>query len=49
MLFNPCKMYDFQPEINMDGVRREVVKEIKLLGVIISEDLKWHATARHIT
>ena len=26
MLFNPCKMYDFQPEINMDGVRIEVVK-----------------------
>jgi hypothetical protein len=49
MLFNPCKLYDFQPEMIMDGVRIEVVNEMKLLGVIITEDLKWHANTRRIT
>ena len=49
MLFNPCKIYDFQPELSIDGVRIEVVKEMKLLGIIISDDLKWHSNTAHIT
>ena len=40
MLFNPCKNYYFQPEMDIAGVRIEVVKEMKLLGVIITDDLE---------
>ena len=49
MLFNPCKKYDFQPEMDLAGIRIEVVKEMKLLGVIITDDLKWHANTANIT
>ena len=49
MLFNPCKKYDFQSEMDLAGIRIEVVKEMKLLGVIITDDLKWHANTTNIT
>ena len=49
MLFNPCKIYEFQPDMYIDGVKIEVVKERKLLGVMISDDLNWHANTTHIT
>ena len=49
MLFNLCKKYDFQPEMNIDGVIIDIMKEMKLLGVMISDDLRWHANTAHIT
>ena len=30
MLFNPCKIYEFQPDMYIDGVKIEVVKEMKI-------------------
>ena len=39
VLFNTSTTNDCQPEISIDGVILEVVKEMKLLGVIITEDL----------
>ena len=42
MLFNTSKTNDFHPEMKIDGVRIEVVEQMKLLGVIITNALKWH-------
>ena len=42
MLFNTSTTNDCQPEMDLEGLRLEVVTEMKLLGVIITEDLKWH-------
>ena len=49
MLFNTSNKNDFSPQLNMDGVLLEVVKEMKLLGVIITNDLKWHQNTLNIT
>ena len=44
MLFNRSKTYDFMPEIKISNKEEaEVVSEMKLLGVVISSDMKWHA------
>ena len=40
---NPCTSIDFIPEFNLDGHDLEVVEEIRLLGLILSSDLTWHA------
>ena len=49
MLFNTAKNWDFLPQIQVDGTNLEVVEEYKLLGVIISSDLKWDKNTEHIT
>ena len=49
MLFNPCRMFDFQPDMELSGEKIELVKKMKLLGVVITEDLKWHENTAHIT
>ena len=49
MLFNTAKNWDFLPEIQVDGQNLEVVEEYKLLGVMITSDLKWDANTEHIT
>ena len=41
MLFNPCWSKDFMPDFKLGGFELEVVEEMKLLGVIITPDLKW--------
>ena len=41
MLFNRSRSYDFQPSLFIDNNLLSVVEETKLLGVIISSDLKW--------
>ena len=41
MLFNRSKTMDFQPIVQMDNQVLNVVEETKLLGVMISSDLKW--------
>ena len=49
MLFNTAKNWDFLPEIHVDGINLEVVEEYKLLGVMITSDLKWDTNTEHIT
>ena len=49
MLFNTAITNDFSPEMKIDGVLLEVVEEMKLLGVIITNDQKWHKNTEHIT
>ena len=41
ILFNPCKKFDFIPNISLSGQQIEVVEEIRLLGLIIRSDGKW--------
>ena len=42
MLFNTSTKYDFQPEIEVNGEIVEVVSKMKLLGVIVTDNLKWY-------
>ena len=49
MLFNTSTKYDFQPELKVDGEGLEVVSQMKLLGVIVSDDLRWHENTLFIT
>ena len=50
MLFNTAVKYDFMPEIRLDnGELAEVVEEFKLLGVIVTSDLRWHKNTNHLT
>ena len=48
MLFNPCTSIDFVPQITLDNHELEVVEEMRLLGVIIRSDLKWHSNTENI-
>ena len=49
MLFNSSKQRDFQPNLVLEGKQLEVVEQMKLLGVIVTSDLKWHENTKHIT
>ena len=51
MLFNVAKRNDFMPEIKVKNETQniEVVEEFKLLGVLVTSDLKWDANTNAIT
>ena len=42
MLFNTAIKYDFEPQMELNGEMIEVVSRIKLLGVIVTDNLKWY-------
>ena len=48
ILFNPCKKFDFIPDISLSGQQIEVVEEIRLLGLIIRSDGKWSSNTRNM-
>ena len=48
MIFNFCKSKQFQTRLSIKNTLLEQVHETKLLGVIISEDLSWHANTKNI-
>ena len=48
MLFNTCTSRDFMPEIVVNNTRLDLVEQSKLLGVIITSDLKWEANTNYI-
>ena len=50
MKFNFSKAHDFKPEFNIEGFKAniEVVQEAKILGIILTEDLKWEANTQYI-
>ena len=50
MKFNFSKAHDFTPEFNIEGFKAniEVVQEAKILGIILTEDLKWEANTQYI-
>ena len=41
-LFNPSKSIDFVLEMRIDDERIETTEEIKLLGIVLTDDLKWN-------
>ena len=49
MLFNTKTSKDFTPDIVIEDKQIEVVEKLKLLGVIISNDLKWDENTEYIT
>ena len=50
MKFNITRNMDFPPEILVDGFKNnlQVVEKAKLLGVVITNDLKWQENTREI-
>ena len=50
MKFNFTRSRDFPPELNVEGFndQLEVINETKLLGVVLSNDLKWEANTDYI-
>ena len=49
MIFNTARKYDFTPTLNISEDLLEVSEEIKLLGVKITDDLKWNLNNQYIT
>ena len=48
ILFNNAKNTDFEPNFSLEKEEIDLVEQIKILGVIISSDLKWSANTKHI-
>ena len=49
MLINMAKKYAFPPEVSFeDGKNLECISEMKLVGVVISSDLKWAKNTNYI-
>ena len=49
MLFNKAKKWDFPPElVYQDGSQVEVIEETKLVGVMLTRDLKWESNTNYI-
>ena len=48
--FNFSRNHDFPPELMIDGFKDQlvVIKETKLIGVIVSDDLKWGRNTEYI-
>jgi hypothetical protein len=47
--FTKSRKWDFPPEINFsDGTQIEYVPDIKLLGVVVSQDLRWFKNTTYI-
>ena len=49
MLFNRSKTYDFQPQLFLGDKSLEVVETAKILGIVLSSDLKWKGHVSYIT
>ena len=49
MLFNPTTNFDFVPEFSTEGNQIETLEEMKLLGIVFSNDLKWKSNTESIT
>ena len=48
MLFNQCKNWDFMPLLELEGNELELVEEMKILGIVVSSDMKWAANTEYI-
>ena len=48
MLSNPCSSLDFMPKLELGGHDLELVEEMKLLGLVITSDMKWAANTDSI-
>ena len=49
MLFNRSKKFDFPPEYSFsNGQNLEVIEETKLLGIVLTSDLRWASNTNYI-
>jgi hypothetical protein len=49
ILFNKSRNWDFPPEVSFaDGKNLEYVSEMKLVGVVVSDDLRWGKNTQYI-
>ena len=49
MLFNTSRKRDFMPRVSTGSdMYLEVVDELKLLGIIFTSDMKWHANTAYL-
>ena len=48
MIFNFTKKYKFTTRLKLKTKNIEIVRQTKLLGTIITDDLKWHDNTKHI-
>ena len=48
MIFNFSKKYKFTTSLQIDEETLEVVDQAKLLGVIITNDLKWDKNTEYL-
>jgi hypothetical protein len=50
MLFNTARNWDFTPTVSIGNSENniEVVEQIKLLGIIVTSDMKWHANTAYL-
>ena len=48
MLFNPTEKYDFIPEFEIDGKLIETEEEMRILGLVSRNDLKWRSNTDSI-
>ena len=48
MLFNFSKNHQFTTRLTLNGKNIKLVKDMKLLGVIVTNDLKWHKNTKHV-
>ena len=51
MLFNTARKRDFSPKVALgDGDQTlELVEQVKLLGIIVTSDMKWHANTAYLS
>ena len=48
MIFNPTKKIKFATRLKMNDVALPIINKTKLLGTIITDDLKWNANTQEI-
>ena len=48
MMFNNCRSIDFMPSYCLVNEEIELVEEMKILGVVLSSDMKWQANTDNI-
>ena len=48
MLFNQCRNFDFMPSMQIDGCDIQLVESMRILGVVISTDMKFNRNTEYI-
>ena len=48
MIFNFSKKHQFTTKLSVESESIELVKEVKLLGTYLTEDLKWNKNTSEI-
>ena len=49
IVFNPTTSYDFVPEFKLEETPLETVENMKLLGLMTSNDLTWKENTENLT